>query len=192
MEIKIKPAYQEVEAVRELLTEYTSMILENAPEFAHYLKLQDYEAELNQPSIKYGQPQGRLYLVQVDGVTAGCIAMQRLDEMHCEMKRLYIRPRFRGKGLARRLVKLLLEDAEKEGYQAMLLDTFPFLQGAICLYRDLGFYEISSYNNSPLDSTIYMKKDLCPAYEQRRERKRADEVRNYSLYADRGVLPRHQ
>lgn len=192
MEIKIKPAYQELEVVRELLTEYTSMILDYAPEFAHYLKLQDYEAELNQPSLKYGQPYGRLYLVQVEGVAAGCIAMQRLDALHCEMKRLYIRPQFRGKGLARRLVKRLLAEAKKEGYQAMLLDTFPFLQKAIRLYRDLGFYEIASYNNSPLDATIYMKKDLCPACGERDGRKRSNEIRNYSLHADRGVLPRHQ
>ncbi len=184
MEIKIKPAYQELEAVRALLTEYTGMILENAPEFAHYLKIQNFEAELNQPARKYGRPHGRLYLVQADGVPAGCIAMQRLDAIHCEMKRLYIRPQFRGKGLARRLVKRLLADAKKEGYQAMLLDTFPFLQGAIQLYRELGFYDIASYNNSPLDATIYMKKDLCPACGEGKGRKRTDETRNYSLYAD--------
>ena len=65
--------------------------------------------------------------------------------------------------LARRLVERLLTDARSEGYQAMLLDTFPFLSGAIRLYRTLGFYEIPSYNNSHLDSLIYMRKDLCHA-----------------------------
>ncbi|MBQ5583520.1 MAG: GNAT family N-acetyltransferase, partial [Ruminiclostridium sp.] len=81
----------------------------------------------------------------------------------CEMKRLYIRPAFRGKGIARRLVEMLLADARQDGYEAMVLDTFPFLRQAVSLYRDLGFYEIPSYNDSPLDSTIYMRKDLCPA-----------------------------
>lgn len=160
MEITIKPAYQEQEAIRELFTEYTDMVVENDPEFAGYLKLQRYEAELNNLAEKYGQPGGRLYLVRVDGSPAGCIAMKRLDETKCEMKRLYIRPAFRGKGIARRLVTMLLADAQEEGYQAMLLDTFPFLEGAIHLYQELGFYEIPSYNNSPLDSTIYMRKDL--------------------------------
>lgn len=160
MEIAIKPAYQEQEAIRELFTEYTTMVVKNDPAFLHYLKLQRYDAELMHLNEKYGQPHGRLYLVRADGAPAGCIAMKRLDESRCEMKRLYIRPAFRGKGLARRLVELLLSDARKEGYQAMLLDTFPFLEGAIHLYRTLGFYEIPSYNNSPLDTTIYMKKDL--------------------------------
>lgn len=163
VEIAIKPAYQEQEAIRELFTEYTNMVVQNDPGFRHYLKLQRFDAELMHLTEKYGTPHGRLYLVRADGLPAGCIAMKRLDDAHCEMKRLYIRPAFRGRGLARRLVELLLSDARQEGYQAMLLDTFPFLKGAIHLYRTLGFYEIPSYNNSPLDTTIYMKKDLRPA-----------------------------
>lgn len=135
MEITIQPAYQEPEAIRELLVEYTGMLLEQNPAFAGYLKQQNFAAELDNLQEKYGVPEGRLY----------------------------IRPAFRGQGLARRLVERLLTDARSEGYQAMLLDTFPFLSGAIRLYRTLGFYEIPSYNNSPLDSLIYMRKDLCPA-----------------------------
>ena len=161
MEIKIKTAYQDLEAIQELFTEYTDMVVRNDPDFAQYLKLQRYESELKHLDQKYGQPAGRLYLVRADGAPAGCIAMKRLDQTRCEMKRLYIRPAFRGKGLARRLVERLLSDAKEEGYEAMLLDTFPFLKGALGLYRDLGFYEIPSYNNSPLDTTIYMRKDLC-------------------------------
>lgn len=163
MEITIKPAYQEREAIQELLFEYTSMVVAEDPKYADFLKLQRFEAEVSCPEEKYGQPGCRLYLVQVDGVPAGCIAMQKLDEERCEMKRLYIRPAFRGQGIARRLVEMLLADARKDGYEAMVLDTFPFLRHAIRLYRDLGFYEIPSYNNSPMDTTIYMRKDLCPA-----------------------------
>ncbi len=74
--------------------------------------------------------------------------MKKLDAQRCELKRLYIRPAFRGQGLARRLVERLLTDARSEGYQAMLLDTFPFLSGAIRLYRTLGFYE------SPATTTV--------------------------------------
>ena len=150
MEITIQPAYQEPEAIRELLVEYTGMLLEQNPAFAGYLKQQNFAAELDNLQEKYGVPDG-------------CVAMKKLDAQRCELKRLYIRPAFRGQGLARRLVERLLTDARSEGYQAMLLDTFPFLSGAIRLYRTLGFYEIPSYNNSPLDSLIYMRKDLCPA-----------------------------
>ena len=163
MEITIQPAYQEPEAIRELLVEYTGMLLEQNPAFAGYLKQQNFVAELDNLQEKYGVPEGRLYLVRADGAPAGCVAMKKLDAQRCELKRLYIRPAFRGQGLARRLVERLLTDARSEGYQAMLLDTFPFLSGAIRLYRTLGFYEIPSYNNSPLDSLIYMRKDLCPA-----------------------------
>ena len=163
MEITIKPAYQELEAIQELLSEYAAMVVANDPEYMDYLKLQRFDAELCRPDEKYGQPGGRLYLVRVDGAAAGCIAMKRLDETRCEMKRLYIRPAFRGRGIARRLVEMLLADAQKDGYEAMVLDTFPFLSQAIRLYRDLGFYEIPSYTHSPIDATIYMRKDLCPA-----------------------------
>lgn len=163
MEITITPAYQELEAIRELFTEYTDMVVAHDPAFAHYLKLQRFEAELAHLGEKYGCPGGRLYLVKAGGQAAGCIAMKRLDETRCEMKRLYIRPAFRGRGIARRLVERLLDDAKADGYEAMLLDTFPFLGQAIRLYRDLGFYEIPCYNNSPMGTTIYMRKDLCPA-----------------------------
>lgn len=163
MEVTIQPAYQEPEAIRELLVEYTGMLLDRAPAFAGYLRRQGFERELTHLGEKYGAPHGRLYLVRVDGAPAGCVAMKRLDENRCELKRLYIRPAFRGRGLARKMLERLLEDARAEGYKAMLLDTFPFLSRAVCLYRRLGFYEIPSYNNTPLENLIYMKKDLRPA-----------------------------
>jgi len=163
MQITIKPAYRERKAIQELLFEYTDMVVAEDPRYADFLELQRFESEVAHPEKKYGRPGCRLYLVEADGTPAGCIAMQKLDEERCEMKRLYIRPAFRGRGIARRLVERLLADARKDGYEAMVLDTFPFLWQAVSLYRDLGFYEIPSYNYSPLDSTIYMRKDLCPA-----------------------------
>ena len=161
MEITIKPAFRERKAIQELLVEYTSMVVAEDPRYADFLEIQRFDSEVAHPEEKYCQPGCRLYLVEADGVPAGCIAMQKLDETRCEMKRLYIRPTFRGKGIARRLVEMLLADARQDGYEAMVLDTFPFLRQAVNLYRDMGFYEIPSYNNSPLDSTIYMRKDLC-------------------------------
>ena len=163
MEITMQPAYQQPEAIRELLVEYTGMLLDRAPAFAGYLERQGFERELTHLREKYGTPHGRLYLVRVDGQAAGCVAMWPLDQGKCELKRLYIRPAFRGRGLAKRLMERLLADARAEGYQAMLLDTFPFLSQALDLYRQLGFYEIPSYNNTPLENLIYMRKDLRPA-----------------------------
>lgn len=128
VDIVIQPAYQQLEAVKALLLEYTSMLLEQNPAAAgSCLQRQNFEGELANLAEKYGAPQGRLYLIRVDGAPAGCAAMKRLDRYRCELKRLYIRPPFRGQGLARRLVERLLTDAREEGYEAMLLDTFPFL-----------------------------------------------------------------
>ena len=76
------------------------------------------------------------------------------------MKRLYVRPQFRGKHIGKYLVEHIIRDAKEIGYSYMLLDTLPFLQGAIHMYRKYGFYEISSYNDSPMDTSIYMKLDL--------------------------------
>lgn len=162
MKITIQPAYQDLEAIRELFGEYTNMVVENDPDFAHYLELQNYQGELAHLGEKYGAPQGRLYLVRAEGRPAGCVAMKGLDQHRCEMKRLYIRPAYRGLGLARRLVELLLEDAREEGYEAMVLDTFPFLREAIALYRSMGFYEIPAYCYSPIEGTVCMQKDVSP------------------------------
>ena len=163
MEIDIQPAYGQQEAVRELLLEYTDLLLaQGTGDAVSCLRRQNFQGELENLTGKYGAPWGRLYLVRVDGVAAGCAAMQRLDRYRCELTRLYIRPAFRGQGLARQLVERLLAEARDAGYEAMLLDTFPFLSQAIRLYRDMGFYEIPRYNSFGR-SLIYMRKDLQPA-----------------------------
>ena len=76
------------------------------------------------------------------------------------MKRLYVRPQFRGKKMGEKLLEVILQDAREIGYKAMLLDTLPFLKTAIKMYQRRGFYEIPCYNDSPIDTTIYMKIDL--------------------------------
>ena len=129
MEITIQPAYQEPEAIRELLVEYTGMLLEQNPAFAGYLKQQNFAAELDNLQEKYGVPEGRLYLVRADGAPAGCVAMKKLDAQRCELKRLYIRPAFRGQGLARRLVERLLTDARSEATRLCCWTPFPSSPG---------------------------------------------------------------
>lgn len=91
---------------------------------------------------------------------AGCIGLRKIDDQTCEMKRLYIRPEFRGKKLGNVLVEKIIADAREIGYSYMLLDTLPFLQSAIHIYKKFGFYEIESYNDSPMAASIYMKLDL--------------------------------
>ena len=143
-----------------LFQEYTDMLVDREPEFAAYLRLQDYQREVQHLEEKYGLPHGRLYLLRVDGAAAGCIALRRLDAESCELKRLYVRPPYRGRGLAGLLVDRTLEDARQIGYGCVLLDTFPFLREAIGMYRRRGFREVPSYNGSPMEDLIYLRLDL--------------------------------
>lgn len=160
MSIEIKLGYDSLEAIRQLFQEYTEFLIQGDALFKDYLAVQNYEDELNQLEAKYGLPKGRLYLTYVNQTLAGCIGLKFIDDQTCEMKRLYVRPKFRNKQIARRLIDQIIEDAKEIGYQSMMLDTLPFLQSAIHLYKQYGFYEVPSYNNSPMDSSIYMKLDL--------------------------------
>lgn len=160
MSIELRLAYDNSEDIKILFDEYTQILIENDIAFADYLKMQNYDDELADLEIKYGLPNGRLYLLYYDNNLAGCIGLRKLDNDSCEMKRLYVRSDFRGKQLGDYLVKRIISDAKKIGYKSILLDTIPFLLSAIKLYKKYGFYEIESYNNSPIVSTIYMKLDL--------------------------------
>ena len=134
VDIVIQPAYQQLEAVKALLLEYTSMLLEQTPAAAgSCLQRQNFEGELANLAEKYGAPQGRLYLIRVDGAPAGCVAMKRLDRYRCELKRLYIRPPFRGQGLARRLFspRFLLCHSLLQKVQTLLCYAFPLPMGSL-------------------------------------------------------------
>ena len=117
------------------------MLLAENPAFAKYLQLQNYDQELLHLEAKYGPPGGRLYLlVTPEGEAVGTGALRPLEGGLCELKRLYIRPAFRGQGAGRTNGPPPdPESARALGYRRMVLDTFPFLAGAIHLYRKLGF-----------------------------------------------------
>ena len=103
---------------------------------------------------------GRLYLAYDEDAPLGCIALKQVDTQICEMKRLYVRPQYRGNGIANRLLTHLLSEATSIGYRQMRLDTLPFLTAAINLYQKHGFYEIPPYNDNPMGSSIYMMREL--------------------------------
>ena len=112
MNLTITPAYDVPQEIGELFAEYTGMLLENDPDFRQYLELQNYDDELLHLEAKYGLPDGRLYLARWDGAAAGCIGLRRLDNMRCEMKRLYVRPAFRGLKTGRALAEKLIRADE--------------------------------------------------------------------------------
>lgn len=160
MSLEIVTAFDRANEIRELFAEYMDMLLGGDPTFAGYLTIQNYDDELKDLSQKYGLPDGRLYLAYWNGEVAGSIALRKIDDENCELKRMYIKPAFRRNGIAKTLVNQLIADAREIGYRYMLLDTLPFLQTAIRMYKNIGFYEIERYNNSPMDTSIYMKFDL--------------------------------
>lgn len=160
MGLKILPAYEYPEEIRALFSEYTALLIAGDSTFKEYLAVQNYDEEISHLSSKYGLPGGRLYIAFYDGEAAGCVGLRKIDEKKCELKRLYVKPAFRGKHIGNTLIKQIIKDAKEIGYSHILLDTLPFLTSALCLYKACGFYEIPSYNNSPMSTSIYMKCDL--------------------------------
>ncbi len=160
MNIEIDLAYKHTQEINNLFSEYTNMLITNDSSFQNYLDIQHYDEERNHLEEKYGMPYGRLYLAYCNGESAGCIGLKKINELNCEMKRLYVRPQFREKNIGRLLVQKIIIDAKQIGYSYMLLDTLPFLEQAIHLYEKFGFYTIDCYNNSPMSSSIYMRLDL--------------------------------
>lgn len=159
-DLELLPGYDYPEEMVELFTEYTAMLVELEPPFQAYLDVQHYEDEIRDLTVKYGPPGGRLYLARIDGKPVGCIALRKLDESRCELKRLYVRPEYRRHRIAARLIDQILRDARAIGYRHLLLDTMPGLTVAIAMYRKLGFHDIPRYNDSPLDTTLYLGLDL--------------------------------
>ena len=157
MNFALKPAYEYKEEVRELFLEYTDMLVKGCPEFEEYLGIQNFDHELKHLEKKYGKPGGRLYLLYVDDKLAGCVGLRKMDKEKCELKRLYVKPAFRGQQLGELLLERIMTDARRIGYKYMYLDTLPFLKTAIRMYRRFGFEEIERYNDSPVDDTIFMR-----------------------------------
>ncbi len=160
MSIELVKAYTHKGEIKELFEEYTQMLIQGDSNFKNNLGIQNYDHEIENLEEKYGLPYGRLYLAFYDGILAGCIGLRKIDNDNCELKRLYVKPQFRGKKIASLLMKYIINEAKEIGYKHILLDTLPFLETAINMYKKYGFYEIESYNNSPMDNLIYLKYDL--------------------------------
>jgi GNAT superfamily N-acetyltransferase len=125
------------------------------------LCFQNFESELEHPLKKYGPPKGALFLAKEDDLPIGCVAFQPLSEEGCcEMKRLYVAPQWRKKGVAKLLIDPLLKTATKCGYTCMKLDTLDRLVPAIELYKSLGFIITQPYYSNPLHGVVYMEKQL--------------------------------
>lgn len=142
---------EQVEQARTLFLEY-------ARSLGFSLCFQNFDQELKNLPGAYGPPSGRLLLAHDAGAAAGCVALRKLEEEICEMKRLYVRPAYRGKGVGKLLVDRVISEARAIGYERMRLDTVPnFMKDAIALYHRIGFREISAYCNNPMEGALYME-----------------------------------
>ena len=143
----------DIETVREMFEEYQR-------ELSVDLCFQSFQEELDTLPGKYGPPRGSLYLAFYGGQLAGCGALRPLEDGCCEIKRIYVRTSFRKLGIARAMSQKLLEDAASRGYQTVKLDTLARLEGALSLYRSLGFRETTPYNFNPEADIVYMEKPV--------------------------------
>lgn len=121
------------------------------------LSFQEFAAELAGLPGVYAPPRGRLLLALAGTEASGCIALRPLEDGVCEMKRLFVRSGFRGRGIGKLLVERIVQEARTIGYRKMRLDTLPSMQAAIGLYEGLGFVRCAAYYETPLAHTVFME-----------------------------------
>ncbi len=143
------------------ISQARELFLEYAHSLGFSLCFQNFDKELAGLPGDYAPPAGRLLLVESEGQLAACVALHKLDSRICEMKRLYLRPHFRGMGLGRVLAERIIAEARHIGYRRMRLDTVePVMKDAVAMYRKLGFKEIAPYCSNPMAGAIYMELEL--------------------------------
>ncbi len=152
-EVRLLRSPDEIPVAHGLLQEY-------ADSLGVDLCFQDFHRELAGLPGDYAPPRGAFLLAKHQGAIAGCVALRPLAGEGCEMKRLFVRPNFRGLGLGRALARGVLEEARRIGYRWIRLDTLPSMTEAIALYRALGFREIAPYRDNPVPGALFMEAAL--------------------------------
>jgi ribosomal protein S18 acetylase RimI-like enzyme len=136
------------------------LFLEYADAIGVDLEFQGFAAELEALPLPYTPPHGVLLIAQIDGDTAGCVALRPINAETGEIKRLYVRQAFRSRGLGEHLIEAAIQAARRAGYDALRLDTLPSMAAAQGLYRKLGFIEIPAYNSDHLPGTRFYELKL--------------------------------
>jgi ribosomal protein S18 acetylase RimI-like enzyme len=153
VEIRQALGEEEITVARGLFREYEA-------ELGMDLCFQGFERELAGLPGDYAPPSGRLLLAWMDGQPVGCVALRRIKEDLCEMKRLYLKPSVRRDGAGRRLALALIQEARTQGYRRMRLDTLPIMKAAVNLYHSLGFQSVAPYHDPPIEGALYLELDL--------------------------------
>lgn len=144
---------EDLEHIRTLFREY-------ADSLGFDLDFQDFVRELDELPGDYAPPDGCLLLAKEGSQLIGCVALRKIDNETCEMKRLYVRPDFRGKGIGRALSQKIIDEAHAIGYRRMRLDTIPTMKQANALYYSFGFKKIKPYRYNPIEGALFMELQL--------------------------------
>ena len=144
---------RDIGAIKNLFIEYSNSL-------GFGLEFQNFSSELATLPGEYAAPNGELLVAKAGRQVAGCVGLRKLDERTCEMKRLYVRPGFRGRDVGRNLVRSIVLRAKEMGYREMRLDTVPSMVEAQALYESLGFVEAPPYRDNPVRGVRFMKLDL--------------------------------
>ena len=136
------------------------LFAEYAQSLGFPLDFQDFDSELEHLPGEYAPPEGCIFLCKIDDSITGCIALRKLDTGVCELKRMYVREGYRGKGIGRQLAEEGIKRAKEIGYKKMRLDTLRSMKIAIRIYEELGFKEIGAYRYNPLENAMYMELEL--------------------------------
>lgn len=153
MSLEILPAYDHLDNIRMLFTEYVQMLGVD-------LSFQSYDEEFAQLPGKYSIPEGMLLVAKYNEKPAGCVAYRKFDSTTCEMKRLYVRPEFRGRKIGLFLVEKSIAAARTAGYKRMFLETFETLDKSVAIYRKQGFQEILPYYFNPYPGVLSFELNL--------------------------------
>ena len=148
-----KRSKRDINIVRELFQEY-------ADSLGFSLDFQHFDKELNSLPGYYDPPEGCLLLAYAGNQAVGCVGLRKISKGICEMKRMYVRKKYRSKGIGRKLANKIIKEARRIGYERMRLDTISTMVEAIHLYKSMGFKEIEPYYYNPIEGTKYMELKL--------------------------------